>query len=99
MKLPWAGKSGLAKSAAFFATLLLVSSGLCGINFFVVLRFVPLSGGSSLNEPGWPSALLSVTAFIELVGIAVGVLGLIAAAIVATGIRLRERSGDNEKRE
>lgn len=72
-----------ATLATISATLLLISLGLCGANFFLVLRFVPLSGpGPQPGHPGppqWPGTVLSITGALELFGIALGVAGLVTA--------------------
>jgi hypothetical protein len=81
----------LAKATAFFATLLLVSIGLCGVNFVSVIAFVPLSGPDAPH--GWRAGLsnvLSVTGVVEVIGIAVGLAGLIGVAIGYAGRRFRE---------
>jgi hypothetical protein len=98
MKMPWTGKSGLAKAVAFFATLLVVSIGLCGANFFAVIRFVPLAGPAPPpGTPTWPTTLLTVTGWMEIAGIAVGVCGLVIAG-VANAWR-GSRGGSDGKRD
>lgn len=104
MKLPWHGKSGLAKATALLATLLLVSIGLCGANFVGVILFVPIGGG---NPPpptwrDWPAYVLAPAAYIELAGIAVGIVGLIVVAVIAIFRAITRRSdapSDQEKPE
>jgi hypothetical protein len=95
MKMPWAGKSGLAQAAAIFATLTLVSLGLCGANFVAVIGFVPMGGGAA--PQGWRNALggvLTVTGVIELIGMAVGIVGLVGVGIAAlVKALLRDRKG------
>jgi hypothetical protein len=93
MKAPWTNKTGLAKLLAIFATLLGVSFGLCGVNFIAVLRFVPLSGpgrqGPATLQDRWVDFLggvLSVTAYLELAGMIVGLGGLVVVGVLmATG--------------
>ena len=78
------GLTGWAKATASSAIALLISLGLCGLNFgvFTVLR-VPISGNQSL---GW---FLTMIAFIESAAILlsaatllISLLGLLVTAIV-----------------
>lgn len=86
MNMPWTNKTGLAKATAFFATLLLVSLGLCGANFFAVISFVGVAGGAPPpGTPTWPATLLTTTGTIELIGIALGAGGLIITGIWSMG--------------
>jgi hypothetical protein len=72
-----------AKLVTLSAAILLVSLGLCGANFLLVVRFVPLVGpGPQPGQPvpsEWPGQVLAITGYLELAGIAVGIIGLIAA--------------------
>jgi hypothetical protein len=77
MKMPWHGKTGLARPTAILATLLLVSSGLCGANYVAVI------GSQSRQTPGWLGGLLIATGIAELLGIAVGLVGLVCVAVIA----------------
>jgi hypothetical protein len=82
MKMPWTTKTGLAKTATILATILLISLGLCGANFFAVIRFVPLAGPAP--PPGtqtWPETLLTITAEIEVAAICLSVCGLVLVAL------------------
>ena len=90
MKAPWAGKTGTARLVAIFATTLGIATGLCGINFFAVMRFVPLSGpgpqGAPTAHDRFISALgsvLAVAGILELLTIAVSVVALIVLGILA----------------
>lgn len=89
MKLPDTPK----KLASLSATLLLVSLGLCGANFFLVVRFVPLGGpGPQPGQPypsQWPGDVLTVTGILELIGIGLGILGLIFAGAWAARQKMR----------
>lgn len=85
MKMPWVGKTGLAKAASIFATLAIVSLGLCGANWIGwlgIFRFLPntsrAANGISLG--------LTVAAYLELAGIVIGIVGLlvVAAAMLLT---------------
>ena len=70
-----------AKLMTLSVTVLLVSLGLCGANFFLVIRFVPLGGpGPQPGQPApsdWPGQLLSFTGVLELIGIGLGLSGLL----------------------
>ena len=82
----WEGKTGLPKLATIFSTILLISLGLCGVNFFGVILFVPIGGGAP-PPPSWrdlPAYLFGFGAYAELFGIAVGLLGLLCVGWVAT---------------
>jgi hypothetical protein len=76
MNMPWHGRAGLAKSTAIFATLLLVSLGLCGTSLaFTKLGAVP---GNNTVTIIW-----IVVCFTELAGILVGIIGLVVVALIA----------------
>ena len=83
--MPWAGKNGLAKAVAFFATVLVVSVGLCGANYAVWIGV-----NSSAWHPGNSQALVGygviLMGVVELVGMIVGWLGLVVVGLVA-GVR------------
>jgi hypothetical protein len=83
-----AKKTGLAKAAACFAALLLISLGLCGMNFFALIKF---------GNPTQSTSLLMVTAWTELVGIIVGLLGLVVIAVVGIAKALVGRLRDSEQ--
>jgi hypothetical protein len=86
MKMPWQDRTGLAKVTAFLATVLIVSLGLCGTNFFAVIFFVPLGGPGpqpGIPEPShWPADVLTTTGAIELIGIAGSLIGLLVVAFI-----------------
>jgi hypothetical protein len=78
-------KGSLGRLAAIFAAILLVSSGLCGVNTVLMFWFVPMSGSGPANHAqNIVGSLLMATGFIELGGIAFGLVCLIAVAL--TGI-------------
>jgi hypothetical protein len=83
MKMPWHGKAGLAKATAVLATLLLVSTGLCGTNYLAVFAFRSLPNQSGL------ATLLILTGTAELIGIVIGILGLfiVAAIVIVKALR------------
>jgi len=74
MKMPWTEKSGLEKAVAIFATITVVSLGLCGVNFAL---FFTVGARSGLDNPFF------VTGYLELFGIIIGIGGLIVVAILA----------------
>jgi hypothetical protein len=96
MKMPWAGKSGLAKAATVFAALLVVSIGLCGANFAAWIGLARYTV-QPIQTP-WRAHLANGVVFmgvLELVGMAVGGSGLVVVGLVA-GIRaLVSRGGGN----
>lgn len=55
MKMPWDGKSGLAKAAIICSFGLLVSTGLCGVNIFAMSR-----------GHDYPGAVITLTGIVEL---------------------------------
>ena len=84
MKMPWHNQISLPKAAALFALLLLVSLGLCGANAALFSRFATISGGTPPpDRPVWASMTLMTTGFFELIGMAIGALGLLAVTIAA----------------
>jgi hypothetical protein len=101
MKMPWANKTGLAKAATLFATLLLVSLGLCGVNFAAVIAFVGVAGGPPPpGTPTWPTTLLTTTGAVELIGVALGACGLVITGIWLMGsyrIRKPKKSKEMDK--
>lgn len=84
MKLPWHSKTGLAKAATILATILIISCGLCGANFFAVLRFVPFDGSQAqLAQHQAITSALTFTGYTELVGIFGSLLGLAICGVMA----------------
>ena len=75
MKEPWAKKTGLAKATSIFATIALISLGLCGAN---VLAFSTIA--ESLG-----AGFMLVTAYVELAGILIGVVGLVVVLVMRSG--------------
>lgn len=102
MKMPWGDRTGLAKAAAVLASVLTVSLGLCGVNFWAVMQFAsPFSN----RRVQWPGKLLSFTAWIELIAIAVSIMGLLTVGLAALVRSIREsppsisdREQDREKK-
>ena len=87
---PWANKTGLAKATAILATVLGVSLGLCGMNFFAVISFA----GSSWFSGG--VTFLAVAGWIELAAIALSFVGLIVVGVMAA---VRAVTGSGSERE
>ena len=84
MKLPWHSKTGLAKAATILAMVLIISFGLCGANFFAVIRFVPFGGSEAdIAQHQVVTNVLTFTAYAELVGIFGSLLGLAICAVMA----------------
>ena len=73
---PWTGKAGRAKVIAVLAMVLGVSLGLCGLNFYAVLKF---SVGKSSTQMQWTDTALEIAAWTELVCIAGSLIGLVLA--------------------
>jgi len=93
MRLPWTNKTGMAKATAILATMLIVSFGLCGANFVSVVVFVPFGGGAGASS--WRNSLgsvFSVMGVLELVGIAVGIIGLVIIGLTYAIRSLRRPS-------
>ena len=74
-------KSGLKKAAAILGAIFLISLGLCGANFVVVA-----------NGNNYPGALLMSTGFLELLGMAVGAIGLAIVGVIAIVRKVRDVS-------
>jgi len=84
MKMPWRNQTGLAKAAAISATLLLISSGLCGANFVLFLKFGSIAGGAPPpDRPAWATGLLMITGFLELAVMSLSAVGVIVVLIIA----------------
>jgi hypothetical protein len=79
MKAPWRGKTGLAKAAAILASVLTISLGLCGANFFAFTH-----AGSIDSTPQGASlgSLLIYTGYAELFAILGSFLGLIVVLLM-----------------
>jgi hypothetical protein len=83
MKMPWEGRSGLARWIAIYATLLLVSSGLCGANAGLWSLLDSASKANPYSIADWAGILLMITGFVEWLGIIVGAGGLIILTLIA----------------
>jgi hypothetical protein len=77
-------KGSLGRLAGIFAAILLVSSGLCGVNAVLMFRFVPMSGSAPpTHAQNVVGSLLMATGVIELGGIAFGLVSFVTVAIMA----------------
>jgi ABC-type transporter Mla subunit MlaD len=97
MKMPWRGENRTTKLVTMFALLLLVSIGLCAGNLALFSHYGAIGGGQP-NPPASTDAtmLLMGTGFVELAGMAVGMLGLIVVGVIAiVSWIIRLRSKDN----
>ena len=84
MKMPWDGKSGLAKAATIWTLVLLLSLGLCGANFALFARHGAIAGDGPVSDRTvFATNSLMVTGFLELIGMAIGAIGLISVVILA----------------
>ncbi len=87
------GSTGWMRALAFFAAVLVISIGLCGLNFGALSLFHPPINGPSV--PGHQFAerlggILIWTGMLELVGMGVGALGLVICVLgllIQTAIR------------
>jgi hypothetical protein len=84
MKMPWRDKTGLAKAATVLVMTLLLSLGLCGVNFFAVTGFVGIGGGNASGGPRQVlTSALTVAGVLELIGIFASLLGLVLVGMIA----------------
>ena len=82
----------IGKFAAVSAVVCLLSAGLCGLNWSLFSKYGAISGGTP--EPPRSedlSMLLMGTAFLELVGMGLGALGLVVSGVMALVVFVRER--------
>jgi hypothetical protein len=98
MKWPWTGKSGLAKATVILAGVFLLSTGLCGLNFFAVLRYAPPMGPAPPKSTMAIGQILSVTGWIELAAMLLSAIGLVIILAIAGGRAIQRlfsnRNGD-----
>ena len=74
----------IGKLAAISAVVCLVSAGLCGVNWALMIRYGAISGGTPESPRSAElGGILIGTAFIELGGMGLGVLGLVIAGVMA----------------
>jgi hypothetical protein len=82
---PWTNKSGLAKAATILSAVFLLSLGLCGVNFFAVMRYAPPMGPAPSKRAVIVGQILSVTAWLELAVMALSGFGLLIVLVIAGG--------------
>ena len=80
MKMPSHGRTGLAQTAAILATVLTISMGLCGANFFAFARW---GNYETYRAPWWPSSFLIYAGIVELIAILVSGTGLLIVVFIA----------------
>jgi hypothetical protein len=97
VKMPWAGKTGLAKAAVILSVTLLLSLGLCGVNLAAFSRYGQIGGGA--RPPGtslWPTNLLVLAGLAELGGILIGSVGLVLIGLIALAkVIFSKREGES----
>ena len=91
MRLPWQSLTGLAKSAAIFASMLVISIGLCGANAFLYGRFVNYEKASALGT------LLLITGIVEAGVIVLSGVGVIGVVVVSLARWIHHRFFPNLK--
>ncbi|WP_263375680.1 hypothetical protein [Granulicella aggregans] len=96
MKTPWTDKTGLAKLVAILATILLISLGLCGANFFAVLSFMG-SPEAPRGVTPWPMKLLEATGRAELIAIFGSTFALLLVLVISSGRAVIQRLNLSEK--
>jgi hypothetical protein len=74
MWTPWKNRKGIAKILMIFVTLLLVASGLCGVQIYLLNHG---SGSGNVLAP-----IFMLTGVIELVVIAVAAVGIVVVLII-----------------
>lgn len=86
---------------AILATVLGVSLGLCGVNFFLVIRFVPLGGPGPQpgvpEPPAWPGYILGPAAYLELAAIIGSIIGLCVVGLKAISRRFPGSGSEEDK--
>ncbi len=90
MRNPLGGSTGWAKGLAIFAALLVISLGLCGLNYGAVLLLKTPANGSA-NPLG---GILIVAGVLELLGMGLGALGVV---ICLLGLLIQTAIGKKQK--
>jgi hypothetical protein len=80
MQEPWRNQTGIAKFTTIFAVTLVVATGLCGANYFVI-QVIPFRPTSSVSN--MIGQALVFTAFLESAAMVISLLGLILIGIIA----------------
>lgn len=83
MRMPWKDRTGLAKAVAVLVTVLLVSTGLCGLNVITEITIFPFDSGPSKGIRALVANALLITAYIESVLMGLCIVGLILVALIA----------------
>ena len=74
------GSTGWTRALAFFAAVLVISLGLCGLNYGAIFLLRPPTNGPSVAANHGADRLGGIligTAVLELLGMGVGALGLV----------------------
>jgi hypothetical protein len=83
--MPWQNLTGLAKIAAIFATVLVIASGLCGLNLL-----------AATHEHDYPNGLVIITGILELVAMIASAGGLVILGLIAVIKTIFPRHQDKE---
>lgn len=94
MRLPWQNLTGLAKSAAIFASMFLISLGLCGANG---VAFQWCDGWTTAPRPQWLVPVLVITGIVEGGVIVLSAVGLIGVAFAALAQWIHRRFSPSRK--
>jgi hypothetical protein len=81
MRLPWKGKTGLAKAAVILATILSIATVSCGLNYALAI--------AAMNS-NWAVGVLLVTAYAELAAMAASAAGLLVVLVIWLAAKIRE---------
>jgi hypothetical protein len=73
MKTPWQNLQGPAKWLVLFATILLVASGLCGLQLLMV--------NSNMYAPNWIGNVFLILGFVEIIAIVISTIGGLVALL------------------
>jgi hypothetical protein len=81
MRLPWKGKTGLAKAAVILTTILSIATVSCGLNYALAI--------TAMNSE-WAISVLFVTAYAELAAMAASAAGLVVVLAIWLVVKVRE---------
>ena len=73
MRLPWKGKTGLAKAAVILTTILSIATVSCGLNYALAM---------TVMSSNWAVGVLLVTAYAELTAMAASTVGLVVVLVM-----------------
>jgi hypothetical protein len=85
MRVPWQGKTGLAKAAVILTTILSIATVTCGINLGLVL-------GTLYHSSAWQTPALFVAGQLELLAIGGSLAGLLVVLVMWLVSKWRGRS-------